>query len=357
MAQRDLEADALDQLEGDQLRPARLASREQRERLFGRGHGAQRRLAHRERGVEAQARRGDQAERALGADEQVAQRVAAVVLADAAQVVEHTAVGQHDLEAEHELARVAVADRADAARVGADRAADGRRALRAEGEREEPARPRRRLLHGLHRAPRLGHQRHSGCVHPADAVHALERDDHRGRPLRERRRPAREAGAPARGHHGEAEPGAAAQARRGLLGRAGAQHRDGRPLVGAAPVHGVGRDLVLAAQHVRGREEVREAVERAHFPHIVAPAGGASSAGDDRAAKRRYGAAAVAKGPRHAPVHRSRGAGAPAGTPRRLRARRARGDHARRPRGRRARAAAVEDDAGRVHRLDRERAG
>ena len=69
-------------------------------------------------------RLGDHAERALGADEQLGQVVAGVVLAEPAQPVPDAAVGQHDLEAEHQLAGHAVAQHRGAAGVGGEVAAD-----------------------------------------------------------------------------------------------------------------------------------------------------------------------------------------------------------------------------------------
>src|SRR5262245_1426274 len=59
--------------------------------------------------IEPQHRRGDDAERALGAEEYLLQVVAGVVLAQAAQAVPYAAIGKHHLETEHLLARVAVA--------------------------------------------------------------------------------------------------------------------------------------------------------------------------------------------------------------------------------------------------------
>jgi hypothetical protein len=70
--------------------------------------------------------------------------VAGVVLAQRAQSVPHPAVGQHHLQAEHLLARVAVAKHVHAARVRGQVAADLTTALRREGERKRSARRLRR---------------------------------------------------------------------------------------------------------------------------------------------------------------------------------------------------------------------
>ena len=106
-----------------------------------------------------QHRLGDDAERALGAHEQVLEVVAGVVLLERAQAVPDVAVGQHHLEAEHQVARVAVAQHLHAAGVGREIAADHAGALRAEAEREEAVVRRRGLLQGLQDAARLDRHR------------------------------------------------------------------------------------------------------------------------------------------------------------------------------------------------------
>ena len=87
-------------------------------------------------------------ERALGADEELLQVVAGVVLAQRPQPVPHPAVGQHHLEPEHQVAHHAVAQHRRAAGVGREVAADGAGALGAERQREQPARGRGGVLHG-----------------------------------------------------------------------------------------------------------------------------------------------------------------------------------------------------------------
>ena len=86
---------------------------------------------------------------------------AGVVLDVGPQAIQHGAVGQHRLQADHEFARHAVADDAIAAGIGRDVAADGAAAARAQVEREhQPERIElflQRLqhharLHGGHRA-------------------------------------------------------------------------------------------------------------------------------------------------------------------------------------------------------------
>ena len=98
------------------------------------------------RGNSLQHRGGDDAERAFGADEDVAQVVAGVVLLQLRQQVHDAAVGQHHLEPEHQIARDAVGDRAGAAGIGGEIAADGAAAFRAERQRKQPVDRRRRIL-------------------------------------------------------------------------------------------------------------------------------------------------------------------------------------------------------------------
>ena len=86
--------------------------------------------------IEAQHRAGDDAERALRAAEQPAQLVAGIVLDQRARAVQHAAVGQHDLEPEHQVLHHAVAHRVAAAGIGADQAADLGAAFGAEMEGE-----------------------------------------------------------------------------------------------------------------------------------------------------------------------------------------------------------------------------
>ena len=85
-----------------------------------------------------QHRRGDDAERPLGADEQVAEVVAGIVLAQLPEAVPHLAGGEHHLDAENQFARVAIGEHAGAAGIGRQVAADLARALRGERQRKQP---------------------------------------------------------------------------------------------------------------------------------------------------------------------------------------------------------------------------
>ena len=73
---------------------------------------------------------GDDSQCPLGAHEEVLEVVAGVVLPQRLEPVPDAPVGQHDFQAEHEVARIAVAKHADAAGVGRQVAADLAAALR-----------------------------------------------------------------------------------------------------------------------------------------------------------------------------------------------------------------------------------
>ena len=81
-------------------------------------------------------------ERALGADEELLEVVAGVVLAQRAQPVPHPPVGQHHLEAQHQVAHHPVAQHRGTAGVGRDVAADRAAALATRGSAGTAGRPR-----------------------------------------------------------------------------------------------------------------------------------------------------------------------------------------------------------------------
>ena len=106
-------------------------------------HAGERGHLRRRRREQLQHRRGDDAERALGADEQLLEIVAGVVLAQSAQAVPDAAVGEHDFEPQRQFARVAEAQHGGAAGVGRQVAADRAASLGAERQREVAGRPPR----------------------------------------------------------------------------------------------------------------------------------------------------------------------------------------------------------------------
>ena len=178
---------------------------------------------------------GDDAERAFRADEQIAQVVARVVLAQRLETFEHAAVGQHDFESEHEVAHHAVAQDRGAAGVGRQVAAELARAFRAEAHREQPIDRRRcRLDLGEH-ATGFGDHRVVRRIERADAPHARERQ-HDLRAVGARRRASAVAGVAADRH--DADPRFVAQLHDGgdLLGRIRAQHERRRAAIQLAMI-------------------------------------------------------------------------------------------------------------------------
>ena len=102
-------------------------------------------------------RRGDDAQRAFGADQQVAQVVAGVVLAQAADRPFQTCALRRDhLQAQAQVAGIAVAHHLGAAGIGAQVAADGATAFGRQAQREQEAGVRGRLPAGSAACSRPG---------------------------------------------------------------------------------------------------------------------------------------------------------------------------------------------------------
>ena len=125
-------------------------------------------------GKQFQDRAGDDAERALRADEEVLQVVAGIVLAQPAQPVPDPPVGKHDFEPEHQIAGIAVGQHRRAAGIGADIAADLTAALRTDSQGEQPVDLVGRRLHGLEHAAGIDRNRVVDRVDVAHLVHAPE---------------------------------------------------------------------------------------------------------------------------------------------------------------------------------------
>ena len=231
------------------------------QRRLGRGDRAERHAGLARPRHQFQHRGGDDAERAFGADEQLAQAIAGVVLAQPAQPVPHRAIRQHHLQPEHQVARIAVAHGVVAAGVGGEHAADLRAALRGDRQRQQAPCLGRRVLRRL--------QRHAGfdghgqveridvadARHPGEAQHEFAAvlgrrgaADHRGvATLRHDRRPRR-----------GAQPDHARQ----FVGAGGADHRrraaaiEAPPVLGiAGGIGGIGQQAVVADHRADGVEQ------------------------------------------------------------------------------------------------------
>ena len=199
------------------------------------GHGQQRAVVAAGTALQPQHDPGDDAERALGAHEQVFQVIAGVVLDHLVQAREHRAVGQHGLQAEYRIAGHAVADRPVAAGVGRHVAADRAGAAGAEVEREEQSLGFGRLLDALQRGAGLNRHRPAHRVDLLDVRHSLQGDgdfEITGDAA------AHETGQPALRHHRLARAVAGRESRRELLRGAWPKHRPGRAWNGARAVAG-----------------------------------------------------------------------------------------------------------------------
>ena len=184
------------------------------------------------------------AERAVGADEQLGQIVARHVLHDLAAPAHDAAVGRDDGDADEEIAHGAVQMTSRAGRVGGDEPADGGALGLGRIEREPLPACAQRRLQRLQRQTGLRRHREIAGLVLDEAIEPLEREhdpDARGR------RPDRRRGAAApRGHR--------------HLGRGGLLH-DGADLADGARQHD---DVGRAPFHDERREvDAREDVRRA----------------------------------------------------------------------------------------------
>ena len=143
-------------------------------RRYG-GPGCQ--ACHRLR-VELERCGGDDAQRAFAADEQVAQVIAGVVLAQAGQAVPDVPLRRDHFKAQTQVARVAVAHHLRAARVGCQVTADGAAAFGGQTERKQKAGLFRSFLQGLQNTAGVHRHGHVGRVDVSHRIHALQAQHH-----------------------------------------------------------------------------------------------------------------------------------------------------------------------------------
>ena len=217
---------------------------QQLHRSIERGHGRKRGELRSRHRVHAQGGSGDHTQRAFGANKQVAQVVAGVVFAQAGQAAPDFALRRHHLQAQAQLAGVAVAHHLGAAGIGGQVAANGAAAFGGQAQGEQKAFFLARLLQGLQHAAGLYRHGEVGRVDGADAVQALQAQQYLG------------AGSIGdRAHHHAGVAALRHQAHTGcragfdhcgnLFSRAGAHHGQGVPALAFAPVLFVSGEVAL----------------------------------------------------------------------------------------------------------------
>ncbi|GBE43463.1 hypothetical protein BMS3Bbin10_01540 [bacterium BMS3Bbin10] len=119
-----------------------------------------------------QHRTGNDAERALGPDKQVFQVITRIVLAERAQPVPDTPVGQYHLKSQNHVPRIAIGQHGRSAGIGGEIAADLAAPFRSKRERKQPAHLLRRRLRPFQYD--AGIERHGVAfgVDCADCVHS-----------------------------------------------------------------------------------------------------------------------------------------------------------------------------------------
>ena len=175
MREGEVESGTRDQLERRQLvggGSARLGEESHRE--LDPAEPEKCRLDFARLGEELHRRGGDDPEGALATDKELLQVVAGVVLAQTSQPVPDLPIGRYDLEAQGQLAGIAVARHRDAAGVGRQIATDLAAALGAEAQWEEPVGLGGGPLQIGEDAAGLDRHREIDRVDRSDAVHAAE---------------------------------------------------------------------------------------------------------------------------------------------------------------------------------------
>ena len=218
---------------------------------------------------ELQGRRRNQSQRAFGADEEMLQIVAGVVLAQGAQAVPDAAVGQHHFEAEAKLTRIAVAQHLHPAGIGREVAADGGAAFRRQRQRKQAIDLPCCLLYGMQGAAGLDRDRVVVRVDGADAIQARERDHHFAAG---RRRAAAQAGIAALRHDGRAGVGAGAHHGGDFFCASGQYHAGCAATETAAPVGAIGCEIRRPGQDLGGTDDGPQAIVKvgAHDTAFVA---------------------------------------------------------------------------------------
>ncbi len=261
MGEGEVEAGARDQLEGGQLVGGGGAGvGEERHRVLDPRERQKRGLDLARLWEELQGRRGEDAERALAADEELLQIVAGVVLAQPSEPVPNPAVGQHHLDPQGQLAGIAVAQDRDAAGVGREVAADLAAALGAEAERKKAVGRGGGFVQVGEDAAGLDRHREVDRVDRADAVHPAQCQDDVVA-LARRDAAADEPGVAALRHDREPRGGADPHHRRHLLRRGRAHDQPGRAAIEAARLDQIRLLLARVGDPAPGADDLLDPVD------------------------------------------------------------------------------------------------
>ncbi|MNQ11836.1 hypothetical protein D3C85_247300 [compost metagenome] len=232
-----------------------LHQREQAQRVGGRRHGGQRRDAGFRLRIQFHDRARDDAEGTLGADVQVAQIVARIVLAQAAQAAPDLALRRDHFQAQAQLARISVAQHGRAARVRRQISPDGATAFGRQRQGEQTAGGAGRFLDGLQNAARIHRDGAVDGIERADAVQARQRQ-HDGRAGVVGNAAQHQACVAALWHDGHLPLRAGAQHARHLFHRGGAQHGQGLARKPVAPVGEEGRRVGVVGEYISVAQQV-----------------------------------------------------------------------------------------------------
>ena len=182
---------------------------------------------------------GDDPESALAADEELLPVVSGIVLAQPAQTIGDSAVGQDHFKTQDEIAGHAIAQDVHPTRIGGDHTADGGRALGRDADGQQTPGRGSRVLSNLQDASGLGLDGHADGIDVADRRHAVEGQDNL-RAGTVRNGAACQSGVAALGHDCNAGLMADLHDLRHLLGRGRPDDAGGLAGKELAPIHRIG---------------------------------------------------------------------------------------------------------------------
>ena len=192
--------------------------------------------------------------------------VASVVLAQAAQAVPDLAAGQHDFEAEGEVAGIAVAQHLHAAGVGRQVAADLAAAFRGQRQRKQSIGGAGGFLDGGKGAAGIDG---NGVVLGVDRNYPVQaaQAHYHSPALAIRRRCAAQAGVAALGDDGRTGAGTGANDGGDFGGIAGTDDAAGRTFVAPAPVGQIGGQIDSLGQYVGVSDDAGQRCRQGFLGH------------------------------------------------------------------------------------------